>query len=152
MTARRTGGKPKTLISDIDVDSGSSGPNSPSVDSDDTSGRKRTNKTENELRKIRGKHDESSLWLSDFDPTKGRKARTKLKETVYKDSHVGIVGAKNNRTVRKDSLYDAKGVLLQVNFEYGKHCWSIPSISRPSQKYSWSYWRIPKYLFHYLWW
>ena len=118
MTARRTGGNPKTLISDIDVDSGSSGPNSPSVDSDDTSGRKRTNKTENELRKIRGKHDESSLWLSDFDPTKGRKARTKLKETVYKDSHVGIVGAKNNRTVRKDSLYDAKGVLLQVNFEF----------------------------------
>ena len=114
MTARRTGGKPKALISEIDVDSGSSGPNSPSIDSDDPSGRKKSNKTDKELRKIRGKHDESSLWLSDFDPTKGRKARTKLKETAYKDTHVGIVGAKNNRTVRKDSLYDAKGVLLQV--------------------------------------
>ena len=114
MTARRTGGKPKGLISEIDVDSESSGPNSPSIDSDDASGRRKTNKTENELRKIRGKHDASSLWLSDFDPTKGRKARTKLKETAYKDTHVGIVGAKNNKTVRKDSLYDAKGVLMQV--------------------------------------
>ena len=114
MTARRTGGKPKTLISEIDVDSGSSGPNSPSVDSDDAMGRKKPNKTDKELRKIRGKHDENSLWLSDFDPTKGRKARTKLKETAYKDTHVGIVGAKNNRTVRKDSIYDAKGVLIQV--------------------------------------
>ena len=114
MTARRTGGKPKGLISEIDVDSESSGPNSPSIDSDDASGRRKTNKTEKELRKIRGKHDASSLWLSDFDPTKGRKARTKLKETAYKDTHVGIVGTKNNKTVRKDSLYDAKGVLIQV--------------------------------------
>ena len=114
MTARRTGGKPKGLISEIDVDSGSSGPNSPSIDSDDASGRKKTNKTDKELRKIRGKHDENSLWLSDFDPTKGRKARTKLKETAYKDTHVGIVGAKNNKTVRKDSIYDAKGCLIQV--------------------------------------
>ena len=83
----------------------------PSVDSDDATGRKKTVK---ELRKIRKKLDENSLWLSDFYPTKGRKARTKLKETAYKDTHVGIVGAKNNRTVRKDSIYDAKGVLIQV--------------------------------------
>ena len=79
--------------------------------SDDATGRKKTVK---ELRKIREKHEEKSLRLSDFYPTKGRKARTKLKETAYKDTHVGIVGAKNNRTVRKDSIYDAKGVLIQV--------------------------------------
>ena len=67
-----------------------------------------------ELRKIREKLDENSLWLSDFGKTKGRKVRKKLKETAYKDTHVGIVGAKNNRTVvQKNSIYDAKGVLLQ---------------------------------------
>ena len=63
----------------------------PSVDSDDTI--RRIKKTVKELRKIREKLDENSLWLSDFGKTKGRKVRKKLKETTYKDTHVGIVGA-----------------------------------------------------------
>ena len=64
--------------------------------SDDATGRKKTVK---ELRKIREKHEEKSLRLSDFYPTKGRKARTKLKETAYKDTHEGIVGAKNKADI-----------------------------------------------------
>ena len=44
--------------------------------------------------------------------TKGRKARTKLKETAYKVTHVNIVGAKNNRTVRTSSIHNEKRVLL----------------------------------------
>ena len=47
-------GKPKTLISEVDADSGSSGSNSKSADSVDATGRKKTNKTVKEVRKISG--------------------------------------------------------------------------------------------------
>ena len=116
MTARRSGraALSKLATSDIDVDS-SSGPNSPSIDGsfDDLSLEGRKGK-KGALRNLKAKTDETSLFMSDFDPTKGRKARAKVKDTAYKDSHVGIVGNKN-RSVKKDCLYDAKGALLWVS-------------------------------------
>ena len=59
------------------------------------------------------KSDENSLFLADFDPTKGRKAKQKLSDKAYKESNLGIVGNTKTKNVKKDSLYDAKGALLQ---------------------------------------
>ena len=44
----------RTLISEVDADSGSNGSISKSADSDDATGRKKTNKTVKEVRKISG--------------------------------------------------------------------------------------------------
>ena len=66
------------MISEVDADSGSNGSISKSADSDDATGRKKTNKTVKELRKIRGKHEENSLWLSDFDQQRA-KSKDKFK-------------------------------------------------------------------------
>ena len=116
---RRSGRNSNRMLSDVDD---SSGPNSPSIDSfDDLSIDGFPNKkkgkskqtTERALKQLMAKSDENSLFLADFDPTKGRKAKQKLSEKAYKESNLGIVGNTKTKNVKKDSLYDAKGALLQ---------------------------------------
>ena len=72
----------------LDDGNDSSGPNSPSIGdslddlsldgSMDSTGRRNSkNKTDKALKNLRGKTDANSLFMADFDPTKGRKAKLK---------------------------------------------------------------------------
>ena len=116
----------------LDDGNDSSGPNSPSIGdslddlsldgSMDSTGRRNSkNKTDKALKNLRGKTDANSLFMADFDPTKGRKAKLKLSEKAYKDSNPGIVGQTKNRNVKKDSLYNQNGLLLSVSCQMNKY-------------------------------
>merc|ERR1712126_4822 len=53
------------------------------------------------------------LSIDGFPNKKKGKSKQKLSEKAYKESNLGIVGNTKTKNVKKDSLYDAKGALLQ---------------------------------------
>ena len=71
------------------------------------------------LSKLQVKEDANSLFMSNFDPSVSRKA--KLKDKIYKDSTntAGNISG-NTKTTKntKKELYDSKGLLLLVWFNY----------------------------------
>ena len=64
------------------------------------------------LSKLQVKEDANSLFMSNFDPSVSRKA--KLKDKTYKDQNVPGNISGNTKNTKKESLYDAKGILLLV--------------------------------------
>ena len=83
-----------------------SGPNSPSLEMEELSiedgERKRKSRA---LKTLKAKQDENSKFMSDFDPSLGRKAKLKISDKTYKAPE--LKGKKSN-------IYDNKGILIAV--------------------------------------
>jgi len=100
---RRSGRNATKKFDTFETDSG---PNSPSLEMEELSiedGEKK--RKSRALKTLKAKQDDSSKFMSDFDPNQGRKAKLRISDKTYKPP-VGTA------TTKKSNIYDNKGILI----------------------------------------